>query len=378
MTLPADGTRVFMLASTLVTGGAERVFESLALGLPKFGYAPEVMCLHAPGRTGERLINAGVPVRHGLLGARYDPFSAVRVSRIFSGHGDGILLSLDHHDAIAIGMGAARLAGIHRRVLSLHSTGLWEKGSSFTRFDRLFLGGFGRIVALAGMHRDHLIDVERIDPAKICVINNGVDTDRFSPADDVTVKAVREELGIGPGRFTVSIVAALRPEKNHRMFLEAAAVLREKHGERFVFLVVGSGAEEEKLRETASELELADSVRFLGDRDDVDMVLKGSDASVLCSYPVVETYPLAVLEAMATGIPVVSTNVGSVPEIIEDGVDGMIIESEDTGGLSSTLEMLADDEEKAAVMGARARVKAEERFSVTGMVESYSRLFEEM
>ena len=92
----------------------------------------------------------------------------------------------------------------------------------------------------------------------------------------------------------------------------------------------------------------------------------------------VETFPLAVLEAMATGLPVVSTNVGSVPEIIEDGVDGMIIESEDTEGLSSAIDTLANDEEKAAVMGARARVKAEDRYSVKGMVESYARLFEEM
>ncbi len=377
MTLPVDGTRVFMLASTLVTGGAERVFESLALGLPEQGYVPEVFCLHAPGRTGERLIAAGVPVRHGLLGAKYDPFSAVSISRLFSGHKDGILLSLDHHDAIAIGMGAARLAGLHRRVLSLHSTGLWEKGSSFTRFDRLFLGGFGRIVALADMHRDHLIDVERIDPQKISVINNGVDTDRFAP-DDAARTSVREEFGIGPDRFAVSIVAALRPEKNHGMFLDAAAILKERHGERFVFLIIGSGTGEEKLKETTSQLGLGDSVRFLGDRGDVDMILKGVDASVLCSFPVVETFPLAVLEAMATGVPVVSTGVGSVPEIIDDGIDGMIIESEDTAGLASALETLEGDEEQAAVMGARARVKAEDRYSVRGMVDSYARLFEEM
>ncbi len=367
-----------MLASTLVTGGAERVFESLALGLPRLGYDPEVFCLHAPGRTGERLITAGVPVRHGLLGVRYDPFSTVRISRMFSGHSDGILLSLDHHDSIAIGMGAARLAGLQRRVLSLHSTGLWKKGSSFTRFDRLFLGGFGRIVALADMHRDHLIDVERIDPGKISVINNGVDTDRFAPADDTAGSSVREELGIDAGRFVVSIVAALRPEKNHGMFLEAAALLKERHGERFVFLIIGSGSEEEKLKETAARLRLDDSVRFLGDRNDVDMLLKDSDASVLCSFPVVETFPLAVLEAMATGIPVISTRVGSVPEIIEDGVDGMIIESGDNEGLASAIEILEADEERAAVMGARARVKAEDRYSVKGMVDSYARLFEEM
>lgn len=378
MTLPVDGTRVFMLASTLVTGGAERVFESLARGLPGLGYDPEVLCLRAPGRTGERLIEAGVPLRHGLLGEKYDPFSSIRISRIFSGHRDGILLSLDHHDAIAIGIGAARLAGLHQRVLSLHSTGLWEKGSSFTRFDRLFLGGFGRIVALAGMHRDHLIEDERIDPGKIRVINNGVDTDRFAPADDVTRALIREELGIDAGMFAVSIVAALRPEKNHEMFLEAAGLLKKRHGDRFVFLITGSGTEEEKLRETASRLELDDSVRFLGDRDDVDRILKGSDVSVLCSFPVVETFPLAVLEAMATGIPVISTGVGSVREIIEDGVDGMIIESRDTEGLASAIELVEGDEEGAAVTGARGRVKAEDRYSVRGMIDSYARLFEEM
>jgi glycosyltransferase involved in cell wall biosynthesis len=378
MTLPEEGTRVFILASTLVTGGAERVVESLALGLPRLGYQPEVLCLHSPGRTGERLITEGVPVRHGLLGAKYDPFSAVRISRIFSEHSGGVLLSLDHHDAIAIGIGAARLAGLRRRVLSVHSTGLWKKGSSFTRFDRFFLGGFGRIVALAGMHRDHLVKVEGIDPGRISVINNGVDTDRFTPAAAADRDALRSGLGIEAGRFAVSMVAALRPEKNHAMLLDAAEILNRRRGGRFVFLLVGSGSEEDTLKERSARLGLGDSVRFLGERDDVDLILKASDASVLCSFPVVETFPLAVLEAMATGIPVISTDVGSVPEIIENGVNGMIIESEDTDGLVSAIEKLEDDQKQAAAMGARARVKAEDRYSVRGMVDSYSRLFMEM
>jgi glycosyltransferase involved in cell wall biosynthesis len=378
MTVPVNGTRVFMLASTLVTGGAERVIESLALGLPPLGYEPEVLCLHSPGRTGERLIAEGVTVKHGLLGAKYDPFSPVRISRILSDHTDGILLSLDHHDAIAIGIGAARIAGLRRRVLSVHSTGLWDRGSSFTKLDRLFLGGFARIVALADMHRDHLVDVERIEPGRISVINNGVDTDRFTPADEATRASAKESLGIDRDRFVVTIVAALRPEKNHPMFLSAAALLNGRRPGRFIFLITGSGPEEERLREQSARLGLEGSIRFLGDRDDVDIILRCSDASVLCSFPVVETFPLAVLEAMASGLPVVSTGVGSVPEIIDNGVDGTIIDSEDTEGLASAVEKLMDDEELSAMIGARARAKAENRYSVRGMVESYARLFEEM
>jgi glycosyltransferase involved in cell wall biosynthesis len=174
------------------------------------------------------------------------------------------------------------------------------------------------------------------------------------------------------------MVAALRPEKNHQLLLEAAGRLADGHGDRFVFIIAGTGALEDELRESAVQRGLGDSVRFLGDRGDVDMILKGADASVLCSFPVVETFPLAVLEAMATGIPVISTGVGSVPEIIENGVDGLIIDSEDTDGLVEAIESIERDEERAALMGSRARVKAEDRFSVKGMVGSYAELFGEL
>jgi glycosyltransferase involved in cell wall biosynthesis len=370
--------RVFMLASTLVTGGAERVFESLALGLPEFGFEPEVLCLHDPGRTGERIMEAEIPVRHGLLRSKYDPFSALSISRILSEDKESLLLCLDHHDAIAVGIGAARLAGVRRRVLSVHSTGLWGEGGSFNRLDRLFLGGFDRIVALAELHKSYLLEQEGIDPESVRVINNGVDTELFSPPDDLTRARVRDELDIGEGVFAVAMVAAMRPEKNHQMILRAAAELRKKAPGRYVFLLAGTGAIEPELRETAAGEELGDTVRFLGDRSDIDAVLKGADASVLCSFPVVETFPLSVLEAMATGLPVISTGVGSVPEIIENGVDGLIIDSEDIDGLVKSIESLEIDRERAAGMGALARAKAEDRFSVRGMVSSYAEMFGEL
>jgi len=275
-------------------------------------------------------------------------------------------------------VGCIQASRLKSRVLSIHSTGLWKKESSFTRFDRLFLGGFDRVVALAGMHRKHLVESERIDPSKITVINNGVDTGRFTPASPGQKASAREILGIPGESFVVTIVAALRPEKNHMMLLEAAALLRKKGEGRFVFLVAGSGTEEEILKRKSSLLGLDDTVRFLGERNDVEMILRASDASVLCSFPVVETFPLAVLEAMATGLPVVATDVGSVPEIIDDGIDGMIIESGDVAGLLKALEELEENRRRSSQIGVRARAKVEEGFSVSGMVDSYASLFDEM
>ena len=140
-----------MLASTLVTGGAERVFESLATGLPGFGYDPLVLCLHSPGRTGERMMEAGAAVETGIMRGRHDPLAVTRLARIFRREGGGILLSLDHHDAIVAGISAAVLAGLGGRVLSVHSTGLWKKGSSFTRLDRLFLAASFSVRLQAGI-----------------------------------------------------------------------------------------------------------------------------------------------------------------------------------------------------------------------------------
>jgi glycosyltransferase involved in cell wall biosynthesis len=378
MKRPDDVSRVFMLASTLVTGGAERVFESLAKGLPSRGYLPEVICLHDPGSVGRRLSENGVRVTHGMARSKYDPVSIFRIFRIFSGDRNGVFLSLDHHDAIAIGITAARMACLKGRILSLHSTGLWGRGSSFTRFDRLFLNGFGKIIALAQMHRDYLIDSEGLDPGRISVINNGVDTEIFRPAAIGEKEELRMSLGIDEKSFAVLMVAALRPEKNHSMFLEAAAILNRGGGGKFKFLLAGAGSEEKRLKRISSNLGLDRSIRFLGDREDIELILRAADASVLCSFPVVETFPLAVLEGMAAGLPVISTGVGSVPEIIEDGVDGIIIESGDTERLAAEIARLERDRSRSADIGSRAREKAEDRFSVKVMVDSYADLIDEM
>ncbi|MCK4237134.1 MAG: glycosyltransferase, partial [Candidatus Krumholzibacteria bacterium] len=158
------------------------------------------------------------------------------------------------------------------------------------------------------------------------------------------------------------------------MFLRSAAEISSRI-ENFTFLVVGEGKEARKLQDLAVELSLGDTVRFMGLRDDVPEILSISDVSVLCSYPVVETFPLSVLESMASAVPVVATSVGSIPEMLSDGEEGFLIPPGEMGALTEALLTLERDPGRRRTMGEKGRKKVVEGFSEERMVERYAELF---
>ena len=370
--------RVEILASTLVTGGAERVIAALARGLPPRGLAVRVFCLHGPGEVGTEIASSGVPLISNLARFRYDPSVCVRLARAWRKGRDAVLLTLDHHDAIFAGAIASRWAGVRGRLLAVHSTGLWGKAGSFSWSDRLVLGSYERIVALARTHADYLVEREGVTRERVSIIPNGVDTEAFRPTRSAEERdGLRRELSIPPGRFAVAMVAALRPEKNHGMLLDAAARIAERRGD-FLFLIVGEGNEAEKLRSRARAQSLGDSVRFLGRRRDVSRILAASDASVLCSWPVVETFPLVVLESMASCIPVVATDVGAVREMLVDREEGFIVPPGDVCAFADTLIGLAERTEMRREIGLRARARVVRDFTIDNMIDSYSNLIREV
>jgi glycosyltransferase involved in cell wall biosynthesis len=151
-----------------------------------------------------------------------------------------------------------------------------------------------------------------------------------------------------------------------------------RSGSPYTFLIVGEGTEAEKLQALTRELALGEAVRFLGRREDVPEILSVSDVSVLCSHPVVETFPLSVLESMACGVPVVATSVGSIPEMIEDGTEGVLVRTGDVAGLRDAIASLERDPLRRTEMGELARSRVVERFTKDRMVGAYAELFRGM
>jgi glycosyltransferase involved in cell wall biosynthesis len=307
-----------------------------------------------------------IPVHHGLLAHKYDVRIWPRLTRLLREQQIDAVITVGAGDKMFWGRLAARRVGVPVVLSALHSTG-WPDGIG--RLNRLLTPITDAFIAVADSHGAHLIHNERFPAEKVVAIPNGVDTERFAPVPDVV--AARRELGIGPTDPVVTIVAALRPEKNHELFLEVARRVSQQFASA-KFLVIGDGPRREPLEQLARELNIADRVKFLGSRGDVPRLLSASDVFALTSHN--EANPVSILEAMSVGRPVVATNVGSIREVVVDGHNGFLVPAGDAEQLTSSITSLLEDPISCQEMGAAARQTAVAGWSVDNMVRNYERL----
>jgi len=372
-------TRIAFVASTLGVGGAENVLFSLVTRLPSDRFESELVLLRAPGTVGRRLAGRGVPSVDSLERGRFDPSNLARLVAALRSCSPDILFSLDHHNAMFWGRLASLIARVPVRVVASHSTGRMESRRSFSAVDRALMRWTDAVVALSEAHAAYLRDVEGVDRGKIVVIENGIDTARYGSVDGGKAQRLRGELGFADGDLVVSMIAALRPEKAHEALVEAAGILRRRRKDLPIkFLVVGGGPRRSAIERLVADGDLQDSVVVAGEREDIPEILHLSGALVLPSHAAVETLPLVVLEAMAAGVPVVASAVGSVPEIVENGRNGLLIPPADPVGLSDALCHIFDERENTARMIERARDTVRQRFTVEKMLRGYIDLFDRL
>jgi glycosyltransferase involved in cell wall biosynthesis len=215
-----------------------------------------------------------------------------------------------------------------------------------------------------------MIETERFPAEKVTVIPNGVDTYRFRSLPDSGL-AVKTKLGIPPAAPVCGIVAALRPEKNHTLFLRAAALAAKQRPDAH-FIIVGDGPERARLEKVAIEAGVASSTHFVGSRSDIPQVLSAFDVFALTSHN--EANPVSILEAMACEIPVVSTRVGSVAESVAAGSTGYLVEPGDAKALAEHWVNLFTDPALARSLGSAGRTTVEAHWSLDRMVKGYERL----
>ena len=225
-------------------------------------------------------------------------------------------------------------------------------------------------VAIAEEVADSLSRVYGI--SKLPLIPNGVPIELYqqSPAD---AERWRKKASLAPELVLFVCVARLSAQKNHALLLEAFAQ-GPATDPRAHLLIVGEGALELGLRKRASTLGLADKVHFYGVRNDIPEILGAADVFVLASEW--EGNPLSVMEAMASGTPVISTAVGGVPSLIEDDRSGLLVPRGDVKALAHAMRHLLQNPEIRATMGEASRKRAIERFDVRVMAQLYGDLYE--
>jgi glycosyltransferase involved in cell wall biosynthesis/predicted ATP-grasp superfamily ATP-dependent carboligase len=233
--------------------------------------------------------------------------------------------------------------------------------------------GLRRIVFVSEHLRRCYLDSVSLRSDLTVVIRNGIDVDRFSGDSDA---GLRGEFGISPLEFVVGSIGNPGPAKGFDVLLEAARILKARSpGCRFVIvgdLDGGRGAELVALRQS---LDLKDDVVLTGFRNDVDRALASFDVYALTSRS--EGFSLAVVEAMAAGLPVIATRCGGPEEIVEDGVTGLLVENASAEAVAGAIEHLRTHSEERRCLGEAARVSARRQFSLVDSVRAYERLYDE-
>lgn len=358
--------RVMFVITCMPVGGAEILLVELIRRLDRARFAPELCCLKYLGPLGEVLAGE-IPVFTGLLANKYDFAVLARLVRLMRRRKiDAVVTVGTGGDKMFWGRLAAWLAGVPVICSALHSTGLPDHVELPNRLLAPITDAF---IAVAESHGRYLAEREGCPSRKVRVIPNGVDTERFRPRPPDP--ALREELGLPPAAPLAGIVAALRPEKNHGLFLEAARLVRRRMPGA-CFLIVGDGPERKHIEEMIRDWGLCDAVRLAGTRSDIPALLSLIDAFVLTSR--MEANPVSILEAMACERPVVATAVGSVPESVIDGHTGLLVPPGDAEAIADRLMALWGNPDRAAALGRAGRRHVVDHWSLRRMVEGYEEL----
>ena len=228
-----------------------------------------------------------------------------------------------------------------------------------------------KVVSVSNATARFLIDERGVPEEKVMVIPYGVNLDKYNTNDDGIEK--RKSIGLTKGDLVVGMVGRLVPQKAHLYLIQAAeAVVKTFPDVKFV--LVGDGELHEELGEKTKELGVDKNFIFLGFRNDVDELLSTFDIFTLPSL--YEGLPNVVLEAMASGLPVVATPVDGTKEAVVDNETGILVPVKDVEKLAASLVKLLKDKELAKKMGRRGRKRVEEEFSLEKQIRSFEKLYE--
>jgi len=230
-----------------------------------------------------------------------------------------------------------------------------------------------KIVTVAEVVKQDLIKNNQIELSKITAIHSSLMLDRFSPS--LNGQKIKASLNIKEGTLLVGMVGKLSKHKDYPNFLRASKVIQEEFPST-QFLIVGEGSEGKKLKTLAKELGVESSVSFLGYREDIPQILAALDVFVLSSE--VEGSPAVIKEAMALGKPVVTTKVGGIPEIIEDGVSGILVPPHNPKLLAKGIRDILRNREKGEIMGEEASKIIREKFTPQKLASQTEEIYRSM
>lgn len=372
--------RILHVITTLDVGGAEMYLLAQVRGQTARGHRVRIAYLKGAGTLAEDFYAAGAEaVRRTPLGPRGLLHLAREARRAELVHSH--LLKADAAAALVATVVGRR----HRLVSGKHNDEASLRRPLVSRLHGILGNLPRRTIVLSDHVGRYIVEHGRVRPDRIRRVYYGLDPAPFecaAAAEPQARKAARAALGLGEDDFVSICVARFAPQKAHDVLLGAFARLREllaDGGPRAVLLLVGDdpfGDGRRRAQALAAELGLGDAARFLGIRRDVAELYALSDVFVMSSLW--EGLGLVFLEAMAAGLPVVSTRVSAIPEVVLDGTTGLLVPARDPEALADALARLARDPGERARLGAAGHGRVREVFGLERMVEETLAVYSEL
>jgi glycosyltransferase involved in cell wall biosynthesis len=364
--------RVLHVLANLGAGGAERMAVHIVLGLDRQRFEPAVVAYS--GRYGsdleQQLDQAGLKTWFLGKGPGFDGRTYYRLHRVFKEFRPDIV-----HTHVHVMRYAFPSLVYFKPRLMVHTVNNIAEREIEPRARWLQRLAYRRGVVPVAVAREVAASLKRLYGIGNCrVVWNCVPTDLY--ASPQTPREVwRAKQGFSEGDVLFVCVARFAAQKNHALLISAFAKGPASDPKAHLVLA-GEGVLRAQLQVRVNRLGLTSRVRFLGLRRDIPDVLGAADIFALSSN--YEGNPLSVIEAMAAGLPIVSTAVGGVPELLQNGKEGLIVQPGHAEQLSEAMLTLLKDPDLRRAMGAAAAVRAKEKFDVSAMVRAYEELYDEI
>lgn len=307
-----------------------------------------------------------------------DSLTLINLYRLFRREKFGLVHTHTSKAGI-LGRIAAKAAGVPKVAHTFHGHtfygyfGIWM--SKIVVATERFAAGFAdKITVLTELEKEDLIKFKIAPPAKIAVINSGLELDIYKEVN-IDVASKKKALQIEPEVLVVGMIGRLEPVKGPEYFIEAAKFISERFS-KVKFLVVGEGSLRNKLEDSCKKLNISEKFIFTGWREDVAEILPILDVLVLPSLN--EAVGRILIEAGACGVAAVATRVGGVAEIVKDGETGILVAPKDAYSLAKAVISLLEDEGKRLKMKEAAKKWIDDKFSASKMAKRFSDLYEEL
>jgi len=366
--LAGERLKILFIIPSLRLAGAERQTVDLVNALAKEGYGVQLLTFeHGLDLKGSLDVSVrfyNYPRRH-----KFDFTNINRIAKIID-HEEIDIVHCTLQIAFLFGvLGVYRSLRRPKLINAIHTT--ININSKYEIFDRMLyvplMRRCDRIITVCDIQKNHWMKKYPFLAKHMVTVHNGIDVEHYTDnLGDEAKRALRREFGIQESELVIGMVAGLRPEKNHEEVLAAFRRLVQQ-GLPVKLLLVGDGERRHFLKTRVQDLSISDQVIWAGFTNEAKKFISIFDVGLLFSHS--ESFSMAILEMLAMGKPVVAADIGGTKEMIQDGVNGYLVQSRDIDALTDKLKLLLRDPQLRKDLGITARQTVLDNFTKDGMVE---------